>query len=111
MKHSSIHVLLAMVTKFDLELEWLDVKTTFLDSELEDIIYIHQPEGFIVPCKEYHVYLLKKSLYSLKKSTMQLSRTRLGQAKLDAWTNDYNTTGCEPIKTTRPQNLAQTRGK
>ncbi|GKV46877.1 hypothetical protein SLEP1_g53838 [Rubroshorea leprosula] len=62
-KHSSIHVLLAMVTLYDLELEQLDVKTTFLHNELEERIYMSQPEGFIVLGKEDHVCLLQKSLY------------------------------------------------
>ena len=67
-KHSSIRVLLAMVALFDLELELLDVKTVFLHGELEEHIYMHQPEGFIISEKEDHVCLLKKSLYSLKQS-------------------------------------------
>ena len=42
-KHSSIMVLLTMVTLFDLELEKLDVKIVFLHGELEkQIIYMHQ---------------------------------------------------------------------
>ena len=57
-----------MVTLFDLELKQLDVKITFLHGELEEQIYIHQPEGIIILGKEYHVCLLKKSLYSLKQS-------------------------------------------
>ena len=43
-KHSSIHVLLALVAQFDLELQKLDVKTTFLHGDLEETIYIYQPE-------------------------------------------------------------------
>lgn len=70
-KHSSIRVLLAMVALFDLELEQLDVKTAFLHGELEERIYMHQPEGFIVQGKEDHVCLLKKSLYGLKQSPRQ----------------------------------------
>ena len=66
--HSSIHVLLTMVALFDLELEQLDVKTAFLHGELEEQIYMQQPEGFIVQGKEDHVCLLKKSLYGLKQS-------------------------------------------
>ena len=57
-----------MVALFDLELEQLDVKTTFLLGELEEQIYMYQPEGFIISRKEDHVCLLKKSLYSLKQS-------------------------------------------
>lgn len=70
-KHSSIHVLLALVVMYDLELEQLDVKTTFLHGELEEQIYMHQPKGFEIEGKEDHVCLLKKSLYRLKQSPRQ----------------------------------------
>ena len=66
MKHSSIRVLLALVAMHDLELEQLDVKTAFLYGELQEDIYMQQPEGFVVEGKEDHVCLLKKSLYGLK---------------------------------------------
>ena len=47
----SIRVLLAMVALFDLELEQLDVKTAFLHGELDEQIYMQQPEGFAVQGK------------------------------------------------------------
>ena len=65
-KHSSICVLLALVAMHDLEFEKLDVKSAFLHGELEEDIYMQQPEGFVVEGKEDHVCLLKKSLYGLK---------------------------------------------
>ena len=70
-KHSSIRVLLAIVSRLDFELKQLDVKTTFLHGELEEQIYMHQPEGFAISGKEDHVCLLKKSLYGLKQSPRQ----------------------------------------
>ncbi|KAG8474672.1 hypothetical protein CXB51_031137 [Gossypium anomalum] len=70
-KHSSIRALLGIVAMHDLELEQLDVKTTFLHREFEEDIYMQQPEGFIVSEKEDYVCLLKKSLYSLKQSPRQ----------------------------------------
>ena len=69
-KHTSIRVLLSLVTIKDLELEQLDVKTAFLHSDLEEQIYMKQPEGFEVVGKENHVCLLK-SLYGLKQSPRQ----------------------------------------
>jgi len=70
-KHSSIRVLLSIVALFDLEVEQLDVKTAFLHGDLEEQIYMKQPEGFVVEGKEDHACLLKKSLYGLKQSPRQ----------------------------------------
>ncbi|KAG8490763.1 hypothetical protein CXB51_013984 [Gossypium anomalum] len=71
LKHSSIRALLGIVAMHDLELEQLDVKTVFLHGELEEDIYMQQPEGFTVSEKEDYVCLLKKSLYGLKQSPRQ----------------------------------------
>jgi hypothetical protein len=55
----------------NLELEQLDVKTTFLHGDLEEEIYMDQPNGFIVLGKKNFVCKLKKSLYGLKQSPRQ----------------------------------------
>jgi hypothetical protein len=55
----------------DLELEQLDVKTAFLHGELEEEIYMDQPEGFIVAGKEDLVCKLKRSFYGFKHSPRQ----------------------------------------
>ena len=44
----------------------MDVKTTFLHEDLEEEIYMKQPEGFFVKGKKELVCKLKKSLYGLK---------------------------------------------
>ena len=58
--HTSIWLLLAIVAQGDLELEHLNVKT-FLHGELEEKIYMKQPEWFIQKNQENIVCLLKKS--------------------------------------------------
>ena len=45
---ASIHLTLAIVTQLDLELYHMDVKTSFLNGELDEEIYISQPMGFEV---------------------------------------------------------------
>ena len=43
-KMSSIRIILGLVATLDLECEQLDVKTAFLHGELEEEIYMEQPE-------------------------------------------------------------------
>ncbi|CAL9127456.1 unnamed protein product, partial [Musa textilis] len=49
---SSIRVALGIAASQDLEVEQLDVKTAFLHGDLEEKIYMEQPEGFKVKGKE-----------------------------------------------------------
>lgn len=65
---TTIRVVLAMCATFDLHLEQLDVKTAFLHGELEEEIYMLQPEGFTEIGKENLVCRLNKSLYGLKQA-------------------------------------------
>ncbi|KAL5852379.1 hypothetical protein ACOSQ3_007497 [Xanthoceras sorbifolium] len=65
---TTIRIVLAMCATFDLHLEQLDVKTAFLHGELEEEIYMLQPEGFAETGKENLVCRLNKSLYGLKQA-------------------------------------------
>ena len=49
----------------------MDVKTAFLNGDLEEEIYMEQHEGFIAPGKENKVCRLIKSLYGLKQAPKQ----------------------------------------
>ncbi|GKB45826.1 retrovirus-related pol polyprotein from transposon TNT 1-94 [Tanacetum coccineum] len=46
----------------------MDVKTTFLNGELKEEVYVSQPEGFVDHDNPSHVYKLKKALYDLKQA-------------------------------------------
>ena len=52
-KMSSICIILGLAACLDLEMEQLDVKTVFLHGDLNEEIYMEQPQGFEVEGKEY----------------------------------------------------------
>ena len=68
---ASIRVLLAIAALHNLEIHQMDVKTAFLNGDLEEEIYMEQPEGFVVPGQERKVCKLVKSLYGLKQAPLQ----------------------------------------
>ena len=70
-KMSSIRVVLGIAASLNLEIEQLDVKTAFLHGDLDEEIYMEQPEGFKVKGKENLVCRLRKSLYGLKQAPRQ----------------------------------------
>ena len=47
----------------------MDVKTSFLNGDIEEKVYIEQPDGFVTHEKESHVCKLKKALYGLKQAS------------------------------------------
>jgi hypothetical protein len=67
-KLTSIKFILSIAIAFDLEVEQMDVKKTFLHGDQKEEIYIKQTEGFVVKGKKELVCKLKKSLYGLKQS-------------------------------------------
>ena len=67
----SIRILFSIATHYDYEIWQMDVKTAFLNGNLEEEIYMMQPEGFIAKNQEHMVCKLKRSIYGLK----QVSRS------------------------------------
>ena len=65
-KMCSIRVILGLAASMNLELEQLDVNTAFMCVDLDEEIFMEQPEGFKVKGKENMVCKFKKSLYGLK---------------------------------------------
>ena len=65
---TTIRLLLAMATNLDCEIQQMDVKTTFLNGDLNETIYMKQPEGFIKKGEQDYVCLLLKSIYGLKQA-------------------------------------------
>ena len=79
---TSIRTLLALVAAMDLELEQMDVVTAFLNGNLDEVIFMEQPQGFKDSKYPNHVCKLQKALYGLKQSPRQWN------AKMDSFLVD-----------------------
>ncbi|GKD11845.1 retrovirus-related pol polyprotein from transposon TNT 1-94 [Tanacetum coccineum] len=64
----SIRILLAYACALDFKLFQMDIKSAFLNSFINEKVYVAQPLGFIDFAKPNHVYRLKKALYVLKQA-------------------------------------------
>ena len=68
---ASIRVLIALTSIHNLVIHQMDVKTAFLNGDLEEEIYMEHPKGCVVPGKEKKMCKLVKSLYGLKQAPKQ----------------------------------------
>jgi hypothetical protein len=61
-----IRFLLAYACSKNIKVYHMDVKSYFLNGELEEEVYIEQPEGFKLSKNADYVCKLNKALYGLK---------------------------------------------
>jgi len=66
-KYATVRALLSKVAAEDLELHHLDIKTAFLNGEIEELVYIQQPPGYEQGDKNI-VCKLNRTLYGLKQA-------------------------------------------
>src|SRR5882762_8478461 len=78
----TMRTLLALATLEDWEIHQVDVKSAFLKGDLDEEIYIQQPEGFKMVSQEKKVCHLLKAIYGLKQASRQWHR-KLHSALLD----------------------------
>ena len=50
---TSVRVLLALASIFSFHVHQMDVKTAFLNGDLNEEVYMEQPEGFVLLCNEH----------------------------------------------------------
>nr|GEZ98613.1 retrotransposon protein, putative, Ty1-copia subclass [Tanacetum cinerariifolium] len=64
----AIRIFIANAASRNMAVYQMDVKTDFLNDDLKEEVYVSQPEGFVDPYHQTHVYRLKKALYGLKQA-------------------------------------------
>jgi hypothetical protein len=69
--NDSFRIIMTLVTYYDLELHQMDVKTTFLNGDLYENVYMSQPKNFVIKGKENLGCHLSKSIYGLKHASRQ----------------------------------------
>ena len=93
-------MLILLVAVYDIQIHQMNVKTTFLNGELEEDIYMEQPKDFVVPDKENKVCELVKSLYGLKQAPKQWHKKFDQTMLVNGFKNDESDK-CVYIKITR----------
>eukprot|EP00253_Pinus_taeda_P029970 PITA_29970 len=82
-KVTSIRLLLSVIVAFDFEVEQMDVKTIFLHEDLEEEIYMKQPEGFAVKSKKETGMQVKEVSVWVKTVTKDVVYVKTGK---EHWT-------------------------
>jgi hypothetical protein len=72
-----LRLLITLATHEGWEVHHMGVKSAFLNTDLQEEVYVEQPTGFVVPIKEHKVLKLQKALHGLHQAL------RAWNAKLD----------------------------
>ncbi|PWA99415.1 hypothetical protein CTI12_AA009100 [Artemisia annua] len=67
-KPATIRTVLSLAVSRNWPVHQLDVKNAFLNGDLSETVYMHQPPGFVDSRYPHHVCLLQRSLYGLKQA-------------------------------------------
>jgi len=73
-RRDTFRLLIALAVKLNLEFDHLDVKTAFLNGDLQETVYMRQPAHFVKRGEEAKVCRLKKCIYGLKQASRQWNK-------------------------------------
>ena len=70
-RYETVRIMIALAALSKWHMRSVDVKTAFLYGELDEELYMEQPEGFKVKGQERKVFRLRKAIYGLKQAALQ----------------------------------------
>ena len=94
-RFSSLRAILAIAVAADYEIHQMDVKTAFLNGDLDETIYMQQPDGYRADGHQASdVWKLNKSLYGLK----QAWNTKMNAALVELGFQPLHSDSCVYVK-------------
>ena len=69
-RFETVRMMLALAALRNWHISGLDVKTAFLYGDLDEELYMEQPEGFKIPGQQNKVMCLRKAIYGLKQAAL-----------------------------------------
>jgi hypothetical protein len=99
----TVRLMIALAALQNWHITGLDIKTAFLYGELDEELYMEQPEGFKVKGQEGKVLHLKRAIYGLKQATLawwkvlDKSMGELGFMLLPRQVAKLSRCGCDPF--------------
>ncbi|KAA0045829.1 Retrovirus-related Pol polyprotein from transposon TNT 1-94 [Cucumis melo var. makuwa] len=105
-RFETIRIVLALAAQQQWSVYQFDVKSAFLNGELQEEVYVEQPEGFVKKDSEEKVYKLTKALYGLKQAP------RAWYSKIDGYfqQNGFKRRANEPTLYVKKGEVCQTDG-
>ena len=67
-RQDTIRLVISLASQNSWSIFQMDIKSAFLEGELEEEVYVEQPLGYVVAGNEHKVYKLRKALYGLKQA-------------------------------------------
>lgn len=67
-KHTTIRLVISLAVTYKWPIKQLDVQNAFLHGDLDETVFMLQPQGYIHPQYPQHVCKLHKSLYGLRQA-------------------------------------------
>ena len=64
----TVRLIIALATQQGWEVHHLDVKSAFLNGDLQEEVHVAPPKGFVIKVEKHKVYKLSKALYDLRKA-------------------------------------------
>lgn len=96
-RHTTLRLLFSLSVQLGLDVTHLDVKTAFLNGDLEETIYMQKPDCYNSPGSANKVLKLKKAIYGLKQASRAWNK-KVDSCLLD---NGYLKSKLEPCMYTK----------